>query len=161
MSDEPAPSSTKRRVVAAVVILGIAAAIFALRARRPAADDAHHTTLRAMSDVYLAALHAPEGATPCETAFNGLDAMVKAADERHLPPPTDLPTRQSFLSECGALPPEDQRCLVLRYQIDHADECKARTERLRAGDASPAWLHIKPPDLGGGVDPVAPPPQPH
>jgi hypothetical protein len=78
-----------------------------------------------------AAEHAPRGSDTCETAVNGLTAMLEAAESespggQRLP----RPERSDFLAACRALPAPAQPCLVPVYAMAHQDECNRTLEAL-------------------------------
>lgn len=69
--------------------------------------------------------HAPEGATPCESAYNAFAAEAEAARslgrESHFAFVAD---RVAFLAGCEALAPEARPCLVPRYRVRHRGACE-------------------------------------
>lgn len=81
----------------------------------------------AMDDAYasvVAMYHAPEGATPCESAHNAFVAEAEAAQklgrESHF---AFVAERAEFVAGCQALAPDAQSCLVPRYRARHRDAC--------------------------------------
>lgn len=72
----------------------------------------------------IAMYHAPEGATPCESAHNAFAAEAEAAQklgrESHF---AFVAGRADFLARCQALAEEAQPCLVPRYRVRHRDVC--------------------------------------
>lgn len=79
---------------------------------------------RALNAAATAAEHAPRGRDTCETALNGLVAMLEAAesesqDHQRLP----RPERADFLAACRALPAPAQQCLLPTYAMAHQEEC--------------------------------------
>jgi hypothetical protein len=74
---------------------------------------------------------AAPGATPCESCWNGLQAVVAAAQEQHAEPPwQSLYDRDTFMARCNALPAADQKCVAPQYEHAHLDECNPVLERL-------------------------------
>jgi hypothetical protein len=78
---------------------------------------------------YLALYHAPEGKTPCETAYNAYKASLDEAEAAqakalvlHLAP------REEFLTLCGTFPETEQRCLSPKYLREHHDACPPMTD---------------------------------
>jgi len=136
-----------RGFIAAAVIAALIVAIGASwwhkqEKRRTSAHQGEEAT----TDVYLAALQAPEGATPCDSSYNALSAMQRVIEEKHLPPMfRQFPPREAFLSMCHALPPDVQPCLVPRYRDGHQDDCEQAEERARSTDAAMTlanWIGI-------------------
>lgn len=80
--------------------------------------------MAAMTALY----EAPEGKTPCESAYLALAASESAAKTANAPPLVlRLAPRDDFLARCSALPPATQGCLVPKYKRGHQEECeKAR-----------------------------------
>jgi hypothetical protein len=115
-------------LVVALVAAG-AAAWFVLRRpklRDPSTigESAHGRGIdRAMSGM-TALYDAPEGKTPCETAYNALARSEEVAKAQHATPLVlHLAPRDEFLAKCGALPPATQLCLVPKHLRDHHGEC--------------------------------------
>jgi hypothetical protein len=129
----------RARIVAVVVIVGAALAFVVWQHRRAGGAGSNEPGNKAIDyglAPLLSAYHAPEGATPCETAYNALDALDRASRQRGAPTPwTTLPDRATFLQRCGALPPLDQQCLQPRYAAAHHDPCDARVRALVQHDA--------------------------
>lgn len=93
-----------------------------------------------------AMLEAPEGATPCETAFAAVDAERSAAKLRGAKSIFQWVAPQAdFLAQCQTLSPETQKCMMPRYRRDHRDDC----------------LHARPPpDVLAKIIAGAPVPEP-
>jgi hypothetical protein len=71
-----------------------------------------------------AMMNAPEGKTPCETAYNAIEAEQKTARDKGLPSVfRKVAPRDRFLQLCASLPEGAQRCFVPRYASMHRDEC--------------------------------------
>ena len=68
----------------------------------------------------LALYHAPEGSTPCETAYNAFKASQDySAREKVTAAVVGLAPREDFLQRCNALSPATQRCMVPLYMTQH------------------------------------------
>jgi len=79
--------------------------------------------------VALKAMYAaPEGPTPCESAYNAFAAGEEAGRAPGKTPLVlKLAPRDEFLGRCRALPAAAQPCLVPAYSRGHREECvKAR-----------------------------------
>ena len=133
----PAHMNTKR-TVAVVVVVAAALAIVVWqrkRATRASGEVANKALDYRLSPV-LSAYQAPEGSTPCETAYNACAALDRGAKERGGPTPwTALPDRATFLTRCAALPAQEQQCLQPRYAAEHHDPCEAAVRRIRKTNA--------------------------
>jgi hypothetical protein len=73
-------------------------------------------------------------AAPCEQAYNGFEAMVKAM-EKNTPPggktqKPNLPPKDKFISGCKELPTMMQQCMVVSYAMGHAKECQEAQSKL-------------------------------
>lgn len=93
---------------------------------RPAGASPHGA---AMDDAFasvVAMYHAPEGATPCESAHNAFAAEAEAARklgrESYF---AFVAERTAFLAGCQALAPDTQLCLTPRYRVRHRAACDA------------------------------------
>lgn len=74
----------------------------------------------------LAAGSNPEGATHCEQAFNGAQAMIQVMQKQGQGPPQgELPDRARFMEVCNTLPAIAQQCMVVSYAMGHGAECQA------------------------------------
>src|SRR3990167_3489719 len=79
-------------------------------------DKHGHSQEPSLVAPFRAALNAPEGKTPCESAHNSLIALEEAAFKANMPAPWPvLPKREEFIDVCQRLSPETQRCLFPRY----------------------------------------------
>ena len=138
-------------VATAAIVLGVGIAVaVAGSARRrglvhPAASGSAESDHglgmdRAMS-AELAMYSAPEGSTPCESAYNALKASQDVSTQQHVTPVVlRLAPQAEFLQRCGALPEATQRCLVPRYMSKHRTECdKAKPP----ADALAALVELK------------------
>jgi hypothetical protein len=122
-------------VVAAIVAAGATAGIIVYARGRGGGNHHAHadtTTVHASgfdrSDVAVsmqAMLDAPEGATPCETAYAAIEAEQQATKLRGTKSIFEwVAPRPDFLASCQALTEAQQRCMALRYKRAHDDECQ-------------------------------------
>jgi len=71
-----------------------------------------------------AMMNAPEGATPCETAFNAIHAEQETARAKGLPSVfRKVAPKDEFLRLCANLPADIQPCVAPRYALHHHQEC--------------------------------------
>jgi hypothetical protein len=122
-------------VLAGVVLVGVVAVIvWARSGRSPKHTRADTTSVHATgidqtdtSVSMMTMINAPEAATPCETAFNAIDAEQAAARLRHGKSIFKwVAAKQEFLARCKDLPEKAQQCMAPRYRRDHADCTLAR-----------------------------------
>ena len=70
-------------------------------------------------------MNAPEGATPCETAYAAIDAEQQAAKLRGTKSIFEwVAPKPDFLTNCQALTPGQQKCMVPHYRRAHDEECQ-------------------------------------
>jgi hypothetical protein len=120
-----------RRLVAAatlVFVAGVAVVVFGSTRRHehpaPAASSEHGAGIDHAMGAVVALYHAPEGATPCETAYNAFKASLDLSTQKQLTPVVlKLAPRDQFLATCGGLPPPTQQCLAPLYLSEHRPEC--------------------------------------
>ncbi len=120
----------RKRLVAALVVIAVVAAILVLRWRRvhtlgtPSAAGGSPAGVDHALSPFESAFDAPDGGTPCETAYNAYRALDERAKEigKH-PPWTAFPDRNTFLARCGALPPQEQQCYQPRYAAQNHPVC--------------------------------------
>lgn len=98
----------------------------------PAAPDA-----KAMADATAllgeamqAAQSAPKGKTPCETAFNGMEAMIKVLQKAPGQQKGGMPPKAKFLAACADLPVAVQNCMSVDYAMSHLQECQEAQQKL-------------------------------
>lgn len=131
------------RLAAAAVVIGIAAFLFLRRGRSPAhaqsattlptQEVGHAVQIDHAMAAILALEHAPEGGTPCESAYNAYKASKDVSDSQGVKAVVHfLAPRDEFLARCAELPAGAQACLVPRYLTRHRDECS----RNRANPAT-------------------------
>lgn len=93
---------------------------------RPDRVSPHGKEIDSAHAPQIAMFKAPEGATPCESALNAFLAEVDAArtqGKRSIF--AFVADRDTFLTNCKALAPAVQSCLVPHYAARHRDECQA------------------------------------
>jgi hypothetical protein len=122
-----------RVVVALIIIAGGAAAFWGLRPqapkRPPPTESDHGTGIDHSFAGFLALDHAPEGKTPCETAYNAYKASLDAAEAAQARSLVlHLAARDEFLNLCAAFPENEQRCLTPKYLREHRDACPPMTD---------------------------------
>jgi hypothetical protein len=75
----------------------------------------------------MAMVNAPDGTTPCETAFNALDAEQQAIRVRGGKSMFKwVAPKAEFLARCKELPEKTQQCMMPRYRREHNDCALAR-----------------------------------
>jgi hypothetical protein len=86
--------------------------------------DKHRQGLERASAPLAAMYTAPEGKTPCESAYNAFkaeqDTSRASGIKSHV---LKLAERDLFVQKCEALPKEAQPCMVPKYRAGHVDEC--------------------------------------
>ena len=83
----------------------------------------------------LAAAHAAEvGAAVCDAAYESAAELVRVVRERFPEEAHEMPPRELFVSMCEQLPREAQQCMVVRYAVEHEDECRRVQEALPEAD---------------------------
>lgn len=95
----------------------------------PEASAEEASVNRALASAAEAAEQAPRGSDTCETALNGLLAMMDTVD-RELHQHVPRPDRDGFLEVCREMPPAAQRCVTPTYAFDHQEECQRTLEAL-------------------------------
>ena len=123
----------KKIVVIATVAVLVAVAFFVWWRRdtkpphKKADVDTVHANAIDRADVsasMITILNAPEGATPCDTAWLAVEAEQAATKLRKGKSLfTWVAPKADFLAACQALPPDVQKCMAPRYHRDHTDEC--------------------------------------
>lgn len=72
----------------------------------------------------MAAAQGAEGDSHCEQAYNGAMAMVAALSQQGgNPPPANIPSEESFLEGCNALPEQAQQCMTMSYAMANQETC--------------------------------------
>ena len=126
----------KLLAVAGVVAIGAAGVIVwaARRSGSPHHSKADTSSVHATgidqtdsSVSTMTMLSAPEGATPCETSYNALEAEQSAARLRKGKSMFKwLAAKEEFLARCAELSAKAQQCMMPRYRRDHDDCTLAR-----------------------------------
>jgi hypothetical protein len=115
---------------------------------RPAAG--HAASIDDSYSTVTAMYKAPEGATPCESAYNAIAAEQDAAQAtKHESIFKFVAAKDEFSRVCQALPAASQACLVPRYQARHRVECanaSASSQQLEK-------LYVLRPDLDQTAEP--------
>lgn len=119
---------TRARWVVAVGIVAVCSAVVLLpRARRkalPSGPSPHGAGIDRAMGAALALYQAPEGATPCESAYNAFKNSIDVSTQQQLKAVVlRLPPRDEFLARCATLPSAVQQCLVPQYGAAHRTEC--------------------------------------
>jgi hypothetical protein len=129
------PVKRKLAFLAGVALAGVVAVVvWARRGDSPHHDKADTTSVHATgidqtdsSASMIAMINAPEGATPCESAYNALAAEQAAARLRKSKSLfTWVAAKDDFLARCGELPDKAQQCMAPRYRRSHDDCATAR-----------------------------------
>ncbi len=100
-------------------------------------DDEHVKQVEAKMAPIAARFDAPQGKTPCETAYNGFQAFLEADANGHNTT-FALPSREVFLQRCSALKQDEQLCLGAAYQARHREQCQAMYRGLSEKIFDPA-----------------------
>lgn len=125
----------KTRIAAAtlVLVIGVAVVVFGATRKRGGGHTAspdnsavgHGAGIDHAMSAVVALYHAPEGATPCESAYNAFKASQDVSTTQNATAVvTKLAPRDQFLATCGGLPPLSQKCMVPLYLAEHRPECK-------------------------------------
>jgi hypothetical protein len=123
---------TKLAVLGGVVALGAIAVIVWARSGSPSRHGRPDTTAVHATGIdeadtsvsLLAMLNAPDGATPCETAYLALAAEQEAARLHGGTSMFDwVAPKHEFIAACEALPAQTQQCMAPRYRREHDQPC--------------------------------------
>lgn len=113
-------------------------------------DDPHRAGLEYATAPLDALYRAPEGKTPCESAYNAYHAEQEVSAQHGVPSHfTKLADRATFLARCQTLPPAAQPCTIPRYNADHASEC---AKLKSAADVLKGLIELRPQDPLHGID---------
>lgn len=94
---------------------------------------------------------APEGKTPCESAYNAFKAADDLARSGHARAViVHLASREDFLARCAALAPKVQSCMVPAYMARHREECEAARP---APEVLKPMVELTTPGGGGAAEP--------
>ncbi|MGD0528990.1 MAG: hypothetical protein ABSE49_27880 [Polyangiaceae bacterium] len=121
-----------RRLVAiatVVVVAGVAVVVFGSGQRRgnplPAATSPHSEDIDHAMSAVLELYRAPQGTTPCETAYNAFRASLDFSTQHPVTPVVlRLASHEDFIARCSGLPVLTQECLAPRYISEHRAECR-------------------------------------
>lgn len=131
---------TKVKLGLAVLVVAVAAFLLLRRAPNPAQrpmapESAHGMGMDHAMGAVLAMQRAPEGKTPCESAYNAFKASYDFSQEHDVKAVVlRLAPHDEFLARCAELPPPVQACLVPSYITHHREECarsRASQEMLK------------------------------
>lgn len=95
-----------------------------------AAEDLEDTVV----DAIEAATLAETGSTYCESAFEGMAAMIARVAAQYPEDTRPVPPRRAFIAVCERLPQEAQQCLVPSYATEHVSECSVVAEAIPEED---------------------------
>jgi hypothetical protein len=89
--------------------------------------------LGALGDMMNAAANA-KGDTPCDQAYNAMEAMMQAAEKAAPAGATKtdkkLPPKDDFVKVCKELPEDVQKCMNFGYAMEHLKDCEAAQAKL-------------------------------
>jgi len=119
----PAPAAAPAAPAAAPAA---PAANAAPSANAPAPAEA----MKALGNALGAAAEAT-GDTPCEKAYNGMSAMVKAMEKQlGAGKGKPMPEKEKFVAACKKLPPAVQQCMDMSYGMAHQQECQEAQKKM-------------------------------
>ena len=158
-----------RRLVAAatlVLVAGVAVIVFGtVRGRThpapPVASiSAHGAGMDHAMGAVNALYHAPEGSTPCESAYNAFKYSLDVSAQKQLTPVVlKLAPRDQFLATCGSLPAPTQQCLVPAYLSEHREACQKAKPQQDVLDSLVQLKHAMEPGSQSEMqEPSEPPP---
>lgn len=123
-----------RKLAAAGVLALVAAIVIFFATRGHGRHHAHADTTSVHAAAFdrtdtavsmEAMMNAPEGATPCETAYAAIDAEQQAVKLRGTKSIFEwVAPKPDFLTNCQALTPGQQKCMALHYRRAHDEECQ-------------------------------------
>jgi hypothetical protein len=118
---------------------------------------AHGAEIDTSYATVLAMYNAPEGATPCESAYNSVVAEQDAARTMKRESIFKfVAAKDVFLKLCHAFPAASQQCLIPKYEARNREACRdarAPAEQIKA-------LYVIREDLDQPAEPGQIPPQP-
>jgi len=95
---------------------------------------------------YQALFSAPEGATPCESAYNAFQNSIDVATQQRVKPVViSLAPHDEFITHCAALPSSVQVCLPPRYRRNHGAECARAKPPADVLREISSFVHMQPP----------------
>lgn len=95
-----------------------------------AAEDLENTVV----DAIEAATLAETGSTYCESAFEGMAAMIARVAAQYPDDTRPVPPQRAFIAVCERLSQEAQQCLVPSYATEHVAECRVIADAIPAED---------------------------
>lgn len=107
----------------------------------------------------VALYHAPEGSSPCESAYNAFKASQDVAAQKSLTPVViKLAPRDQFLATCSGLSPATQQCMVPLYLAEHREACQKAKPAQDVLDSIVQMKHAAEPGSQSEQEPAEPPP---
>lgn len=91
-----------------------------------AAEDLEETVV----DAIEAATLAETGSTYCESAFEGMAAMIARVAAQYPEDTRPVPPRRAFMAVCERLSQGAQQCLVPSYAAEHVAECRVVADAI-------------------------------
>lgn len=138
--------------VAAVVVVWLVGSSDEPRHHHKANTSSVHATGIDQTDTAVsmsAMLNAPEGATPCETAYAAIEAEQQAAKLRGSKSIFQwVAPKAEFLATCKTLSPAAQSCMMPRYRSEHRDECAETRPPSDVLEKLVVGVPVKEPDYG-------------
>lgn len=95
-----------------------------------AAEDLEETVV----DAIEAATLAETGSTYCESAFEGMAAMIARVAAQYPEDTRPVPPRRAFMAVCERLSQGAQQCLVPSYAAEHVSECRVIADAIPEED---------------------------
>lgn len=95
-----------------------------------AAADLEETVV----DAIEAATRAETGSTYCESAFEGMAAMIARVAAQYPDDTRPVPPQRAFMSVCERLSQDAQQCLVPSYATEHVAECRVVADAIPEED---------------------------
>ena len=91
-----------------------------------AAEDLEDTVV----DAIEAATLAETGSTYCESAFEGMAAMIARVAAQYPEDTRPVPPRRAFMAVCERLSQGAQQCLVPSYAAEHVSDCRVIADAI-------------------------------
>ena len=85
-------------------------------------------------DAIEAATRAETGSTYCESAFEGIAAMIARVAAQYPDDTRPVPPQRAFMAVCERLSQEAQQCLVPSYAAEHVAQCSVVAEAIPEED---------------------------
>lgn len=97
--------------------------------------EAEAATLeQTVHEALLAAEEAETGSTACESAHDGIAALVARVAAQYPDETRPIPPRLAFIQVCERLDPEVQRCLIPTHAMRNSAECERITSSIPPED---------------------------